>query len=265
VHPRLFQFGHVAIPTYGALAALALIAALAAAVHFARRLSLDSNKVWTLSLYAILTTLISSRLLVVIAHLSAFRQHPFWVLGLTTLHDWWIAPVSFALGIAAAVLSALAEGLPLLRVADCLAPAVVLALAVNRIGAFVAGLDFGTPTGAPWSVTYTSRIAAVWYRTPLGIALHPVQLYDSAVALLIFALLAWWLPRQRQTGELAGAALFLFGLANVFLSFYRADLTSPILSLALSIAAVLAGAALWLDRKNNAHRYTSSDDPSPAT
>jgi phosphatidylglycerol:prolipoprotein diacylglycerol transferase len=264
VHPRLLQFGHIAIPTYGALTALALIAALTAAVHFARRLSLDPNKVWTLSLYAILTTLISARLLVVIAHLGAFRQHPFWILGLTTLHDWWVAPVSIALGIAAAILYALAEGLPLLRVADCLAPAVSIALAVNRVGAFVAGLDFGTPTDAPWSVTYTSRIAALWYHTPLGIPLHPVQLYDAAIPVIIFALLAWWLPRRRQDGELAGAALFFFGIANVFLSFYRADLSSPILSLALSIAAVLAGAALWLDRKNNPHRYTSTDDLSPA-
>jgi len=265
VYPRLLQFGHIAIPTYGALTALALIAALAAAVHFARRLSLDPNRVWTLSLYAILTTLTSARLLVVVAHLNAFRQHPFWILGLTTLHDWWIAPVSVGLGVAAAMLYALAAGLPLLRLADCLAPAVTLAVAVNRIGAFVAGLDFGTPTGAPWSVTYTSRIAALWYHTPLGIPLHPVQLYDSAVALVVFTLLAWWLSRRRQDGELVGAALFLFGLANVFLSFYRFDLSSPILSLAPSIAAVLAGAALWLDRKNNAHRYTSTDDPSPAS
>jgi phosphatidylglycerol---prolipoprotein diacylglyceryl transferase len=264
VHPRLLQFGHIAIPTYGALTALALVAALAAAVHFARRLSFDPNNVWTLSLYAILTTLIGARLLVVIANLGAFRQHPFWILGLTTLHDWWIAPASVALGIAAAILYAIAEGMPLLRVADCLAPAAAIAFAVNRIGAFVAGLDFGTPTTAPWSVTYTSRIAALWYRTPLGIPLHPVQLYDAAVALLVVALLAWWMPRRRQDGELAGAALFLFGIANVFLSFYRADLSSPIPSLALSIAAVLAGAALWLDRENNSHRYTSTDDPSPA-
>jgi len=261
VHPRLFQFGHIAIPTYGALTALALIAALAAAMHFARRLSLDPNKIWTLCLTAILTTLIGARLLVVLAHLGAFLQHPFWILGLAGTRDLWIAPVSVLLGAAAAALYSLSEGLPLLRAADCLAPAAMLAFAINRIGAFLAGLDFGAPVRLPWSVTYTSRIAALWYRTPLGLPLHPVQLYDAAVSLIIFALLIWWLPRRRQDGELAGACLFLSGLAAFFLGFYRGDASEPGLSQAIAVAAVIAGAALWLDRKDNPHRYTSNDAP----
>jgi phosphatidylglycerol:prolipoprotein diacylglycerol transferase len=264
VHPRLLQFGHIAIPTYGALTALALIAALAAAVHFARRLSLDPNKVWTLSLTAILTALITARLLLVAAHFSIFRQHPFWILGLTGGRDWWIVPASVALGIAAAVLYALSEDLPLFRVADTLAPAAALAVTINRIGAFLAGLDFGTPAALPWSVTYTSRIAAIWYRTPLGIPLHPTQFYEAASALIIFALLIWYLPRRRHDGEIAGAALFLFGLTTPFLDLFRAGQTRPPFSLALSIATVLAGGALWLDRKNYPHRYTSTDDSPPA-
>ena len=275
MHPRLLQFGHIAIPTYGALTALALVIALAATVHFARRLSLDPNKIWTLSLTAILTALISARLLLVAAHFSIFRQHPFWILGLTGERDWWIAPASVALGIAAAVLYSLSEGLPLLRVADALAPAAALAVAINRIGAFLAGLDFGTPAALPWSVTYTSRIAALWYHTPLGIPLHPVQLYEAAAALITFAILISYLPRHiadhRQDGELAGAALFLFGVSSPLLALYRADQARPAFSLALSIAAVLAGAALWLDRSprprsgiSSARGYTGTDESPPS-
>jgi len=262
VHPRLLQLGHIAIPTYGALTALCLVAALAAAVYFARRLSLDPNKVWTLCLTSILTTLVGARLLLVLAHFSAFRQHPFWILGLTTAHDWWIAPVSVVLGIAAGALYALAEGLPLLRVADCLAPAVTLAFAINRIGAFIAGLDFGTPASVPWSITYTSRIAALWYHTPLGIPLHPVQLYDAAASLIALGLLVKGLSRRRQDGELAGFVLVLFGPASSWLRPYRADQHAPILSLILDIVLVIAGAALWLDRRNKARSYTSTDDSS---
>ncbi len=260
MHPRLFQFGHIAIPTYGALSGLALIAALAAAMHFARRLVLDPNKIWNLSLIGILTTLIGARLLVIVAHFSVFREHPFWILGLTGLHDHWIAPVSVLLGVAAAILYALAEGLPLLRVMDCLAPAAALAVAINRIGAFVAGIDFGAPARLPWSVVYTSRIAALWYRTPLGLPLHPVQLYDAAVALIVFALLIWWIPRRRQDGELAGAWLFLSGLAAFFLAFNRGESSHAGLSQPIAVVAVLAGAALWLDRGSKARGYTGSDD-----
>jgi len=263
VHPRLFQFGHIAIPTYGALTALAIVAALAAAMHFARGLELDPNKIWNLSLIATLTTLIGARLLLVVAHFDVFRQHPFWILGLTGFRDHWIAPASVLLGFAAAILYALAEGLPLLRTMDCLAPAVALALAINRMGAFVAGIDYGAPAALPWSVTYTSRIAALWYRTPLGILLHPVQLYDAAVSLAIFGLLSWWLPRRKQDGELAGAGLFLNGLASFFLVFYRGEASQFGLSQPIAVVAVLAGAAMWLERRDATGGYTSTDDSHP--
>jgi phosphatidylglycerol:prolipoprotein diacylglycerol transferase len=264
VHPRLIQFGYIAIPTYGVFTALALVAGLAAAIHFARRLSLDPNKVWTLLLTGILTALIGARLLVVLAHFDAFRQHPFWVLGLGTLRDGWISSVSIAVGVAAGVLYALAEGLPVLGVADAVAPAVALAFGINRTGAFVAGIDFGTPSNAPWAFTYTSRIAALWYRTPVGVPLHPVQLYEAAVSLVVFALLVWWLPRRRREGEFAGTALFAFGVASPVLSLWRAYQAHPAPSLALSIVAVLAGAALWLDCSPKLHRYTASDGLPPA-
>jgi phosphatidylglycerol:prolipoprotein diacylglycerol transferase len=264
VYPRLVQFGHVAIPTYGVLTALALVAALSAAMHFARRLSLDTNKVWAISITAILTTLVGARLLVVIAHFEAFRQHPLWILGLATLRDGWIAPVSLAVGVAAGVLYALAEGAPVLCVADALAPAAALGYVINRVGAFVAGADFGTPSSLPWAITYTSRIAALWYRTPAGVPLHPVQLYQAAATLVVFALLIWWIPRRHREGELAGMALFAFGVANPVLGLWRADSAQPAFSIAISVVAVLGGAALWLDRSVRPRRYTASDGLPPA-
>jgi phosphatidylglycerol:prolipoprotein diacylglycerol transferase len=243
LHPRLLQFGHIAIPTYGALTALALIAGLAAAVHFARRLGLDPNRIWSLCLIGILTTLIGARLLLVFSYFSAFRQHPFWILGLTNIHSAWVIVLSMAAGFGAAMLYALAEGLPVLAVLDCLAPAAALAVGINRIGAFLAGLDYGTPTARAWGVIYTSRIAALWYRTPLGTRLHPVQLYDAGVSLLILAVLLWWLPRRTQEGELAGAWLFLYGFSSFFLSFYRAG------SGAVPAAQPMAVGALWARRQ----------------
>ena len=254
MHPRLFQFGHIAVPTYGALTALGLVAALAAAMYFARRLSLDANKVWNLCLIGILTTLIDARLLLVITHFSEFRVHPFWVLGLVNQQSLWIMPVGILIGLAAALLYAAAEGLAALRVLDCIAPAVAIFLAINRIGAFVAGVDYGRPTQLPWGVTYTSLFSALWYRTPLGLPLHPVQLYDAAASVLILGVLLWWLPRRTQDGELAGIWLFLYGMASFTIGLYRAD--SRVLLEALAIVGVIAGGVLWLHRPES--------QPSPA-
>jgi phosphatidylglycerol:prolipoprotein diacylglycerol transferase len=252
LHPLLFQLGSVAIPTYGALNALALVAALALAIYCARRLALNAEKVWNLSLIAILVTLIAARLLLIATHWSAFRQHPFWVLGLASRigSQTGAAAVQAAaavlIGALAALLYALAEGLPLLRTLDALSPPAAIALSIHALGAFVAGVDYGQPSR--WGAVYTSRLSALWYGTPLGVRLFPVQLIASVAALLLFLLLLRWMPRRAQEGELAGAWLALTGFAGFFLTMSRAHPVFGAADFAVAVAAVLAGGALWLDR-----------------
>jgi phosphatidylglycerol:prolipoprotein diacylglycerol transferase len=263
LYPRLFQFGHFAIPTYGALTALALVAGLALLVNSARRLSLNANKLWNLGLIGILTSLFAQRLLISAVYFSAFRRHPAWVLGLTTNRAPWIDALALLAGFAAAILYALAEGLPILRVLDCIAPAAALAFVLNRIGAFLAGIDYGVPTANAWSVTYNSLLAAIWYRTPLGVRLYPVQLYEALTSLILFILLWWWLPRSRQDGELWGTWVFLYGVAAYFLAFYRTPGQSQsqwALRQPVAVVMVVASILFLLRRKSD--KYTGKDDSS---
>jgi phosphatidylglycerol---prolipoprotein diacylglyceryl transferase len=255
LYPRLFQLGHVTIPTYGVVTAIALLSALALAMHFARRLGLRPDKVWTLGLIAILATLIGERLLLILEHLSIFRAHPFWILGLTTVRNEWIVLGSVLLGMGAALLYAKAEGLPILRTADAAAPAFAAAFAIHSVGEFCAGVDYGTPTLLPWGVTYHSLFAAIWYRVPLGIKVHPVQIYGAAASLLIFLLLLWWLPRRAQDGEAIGVWLFLCGLTSYFFGFLIGDPRTGMLfhgalttSQAIAALSVVLGGFLWLHR-----------------
>jgi phosphatidylglycerol:prolipoprotein diacylglycerol transferase len=257
VHPWLFHFGTLAVPTYGVLTAAALLAALGLSVAEARRAGLPAEKVWNVGLVAILAALFGSRLLLVAAHWSTFREHPFWLLGLATVQGAWIALGGAAIGCAAAVLYALAEGLPLPRVADAAAPGAALGFAINQMGAFCGGMGWGTRTALPWGVTYRSAVAYLWYRTPLGVPLHPVQLYDAAASLAILAVLVGMQRRglARRAGELAGAWLFVYGICRFFLEFLRGDAAGArILGGALTLAqglallAVVAGGGLWLRR-----------------
>ncbi len=252
MYPLLFHIGSIAIPTYGVLTATAVLAALAALVLRARRFGLTASRVWNLGLLAVLSTLIGSRLLVVAADFRTFVAHPFWVLGLASLPGWILAGGA-TIGLVIAVLYALAEGLPVLRIADAAAPAAALAFAINRVGAFFAGLSWGEPTTLPWAVTYHDVVAYVWYRTPLNVALHPVQLYDAAASLVLFALLLS-MP-VRRPGEAAGLWLFFYGFCRFFLEFLHGGTTrQPIfggvltLTQAIAVTAVLAGGILWLRR-----------------
>jgi phosphatidylglycerol:prolipoprotein diacylglycerol transferase len=237
--------------------ALALLAALGMSVETAPKRGLRPDKVWNLGLVAILAALIGARLLLVVVYFRAFSAHPFWLLGVATITNDWIALGGVAIGLGAAVLYALAEGLPLLRTADAVAPAATLAFAINRVGAFLGGAAWGTRTTMPWGVIYRSEIAWIWYKTPLGMKLHPVQLYDAACSLVIFALLLWMgRIRRDQPGEIAGAWLFLYGVARFFVEFYRGDaaglrLLSGALTLAqaLAVVAVIAGGLLFMRKR----------------
>jgi phosphatidylglycerol:prolipoprotein diacylglycerol transferase len=265
LYPRLFQFGHFAIPAYGAFTAIALVAALAALRCFGLRLGLNANKIWNLGLIAILMTLIATRLILVAAYFNAFRRQPFWVLGLAGGRSSWIATLAITIGFVAAVLYALAEGLPLLRMLDCIAPSAALAIGLNRTGAFLAGLDYGLPTTHFWGVTYGSLIAAFWYRTPLGITLSPVQLYEAVASFVIFIVLLWWLPRRRQDGELWGIWLFLYGTVEFFLAFCRgANQTQWTFRQPVAVFMVIVSTAFLLQRGpgSNTPDYTVVDDSS---
>ena len=216
----------------------------------ARRAGVSPDKIWNLGLFAILGALFGSRLLLVLANFEAFRAHPFWVLGLANIPGTWTMLGGAAVGVLAGALYALAEGVPLLGVADAASPAVALAFGINRLGAFCGGLDWGRPTHLPWGVTYRSFVAYLWYRVPLGTKVHPVQLYDAAASLLLFALLLA-MPRRRA-GELAGTWLFVYGVARFFIEFFRGDETPVLAGLTLpqvlAMFAVIAAGALWLRR-----------------
>lgn len=266
MYPRLAQFGSLAIPIYGAFTALALVAALASLSPLARRLRLSASKLWNLGLIAILTALIGARLLVVAELFSVFREHPFWVLGLAASRSApWVEPAAILLGIAAALLYLLAEGMPFMRVLDCVVPAVTLGLAIVSIGAFLAGADYGLPADHAWAVTYTSPYAYFWYLTPLGIRLYPVQLYQAIAFLIILGLLLTRLPRRRHDGELAGIWLFLTGLSASFIDVYRTSTPSEFaIHQAVCVVMVLTSAALLLRCKSNlaiTSAYNVVDDP----
>ncbi|MGH9587873.1 MAG: prolipoprotein diacylglyceryl transferase [Acidobacteriaceae bacterium] len=266
MYPRLFQIGHIIIPTYGAFIAVALVAALASLPPLARRLGLDAGKLWNLGLIGILTALISARLLVVAEFFSVFRQHPFWVIGLAANRAApWIEPAAILLGIAATLLYILAEGLPFLRVLDCAAPAATLGLAISSIGAFLSGAGYGLPSSHTWAVTYTRPFAYFWYLTPLGTRLYPVQLYQAIAFLIILAALLWRLPHRHHDGELAGIWLFLAGLASSFIDLYRAfSPTHLVAHQAVCISMVLASAAFLLRRNSRfsiPSAYNVVDDP----
>jgi phosphatidylglycerol---prolipoprotein diacylglyceryl transferase len=246
VHPHLFQFGRLVLPTYGFLLALGTMLSLLVCVRTARQLALDTDKIWSLALLAIVTSLLGSRILLVLFH---WPQYGVRALGMSGTHNFGSGLTGMAISIILSLIYARRLRLPIRRTADAFAPSLALGSSVVSIGCLEAGCDYGTPTHLPWAVIFTSPHAAAG--TPLGIPLHPTQIYSSAAEFLLFVLLLWLLHRPHADGEILGAWLFLGGLSSFLLAFLRGD-TGPWVSglvpatQLIAAAMVFAGALLWM-------------------
>ena len=75
------------------------------------------------------------------------------------------------------------NGLPLWTTFDLFAPGIALAQGVGRMGCLLGGCCWGQPTEAPWSITFTSPLAAASIR-PAG--RRPLQRDAQDVVLLAF-------------------------------------------------------------------------------
>jgi phosphatidylglycerol---prolipoprotein diacylglyceryl transferase len=241
VHPHLFQFGRLVLPTYGFLLALGAILSLLVCVRIARLLFLDPDKIWRVAVLAIVTALLGNRILLT---LSRWPRYGFGAV--------------FAVNLIAAVAGAvyaLHLGLPLRRTGDAFAPSLALSSSVVSIACLEAGCDYGTPTHLPWAVVF--RTPAAVPHEMVGVPLHPTQLYASLVEFALFVVLLWLLHRPHFDGEVLGAWLFLAGFSNFLLTFLRGD-SGPLLSglipaaQLVSAAMVLAGGILWLHRPHQA-------------
>src|SRR5438128_8645082 len=158
--------------------------------------------------------------------------------------------------VAAAIFFGRHPPVPFWRAADVCAPAIALGQAIGRIGCFMAGDDYGRPAHVPWAVTFTDPRAAQIGGAPLGVPLHPVQLYEAAVCAALFVVLLQLTRRKQFDGEVILSYTLLYAVARFVLEFFRGDadrgfIFGGLLSTSQFIAVLLApvAIALWMARR----------------
>jgi phosphatidylglycerol:prolipoprotein diacylglycerol transferase len=125
--------------------------------------------------------------------------------------------------IAAAIFFWRDSRLPFWRTADVCGPAIALGQAIGRVGCFMAGDDYGRPTHVAWAVTFSDPDAARIGGAPLGVALHPVQLYESIICAVLFVVRLRLKRRKHCDGEVILSYTLLYAVARFILEFLRGD------------------------------------------
>src|SRR4051812_39017261 len=106
VHPVLIHIGAFIIPSYGAIAALGVLAGLIVAQRTAQRAGLNPGQIWNLCVTALFAALVAQRLLLIAINMSDLRQHPSWLLTLAMVHHPLLAGAGAAAALVAAALYA---------------------------------------------------------------------------------------------------------------------------------------------------------------
>jgi phosphatidylglycerol:prolipoprotein diacylglycerol transferase len=247
MHPIFLRLGPLTLHTYGVLLVVAVLAGLWIARRRAIATGLDPDNVWNLGVYMVLAGLVSAKLWYIATDWEFYLDNPRQLLSLDMLRAGGVFFGGFIGAVVVAIFYARHTKLHFLPVADAYVPGLALGHAVGRLGCFSAGCCWGRESGLPWSVTFTDPMAQQIVGTPLGVALHPTQLYEAASEFLIFLALLWIVRGQRFTGQAFASFAILYGVARFSIEFFRGDPgRAMIFGSALSLMQVVSvGLVLW--------------------
>jgi len=253
VYPELFSIGPITIYSYGVLLAVSYLVGLWLAMRRAKKWGLDPSRVLDLGIYIIIAALVGAKLLLLIVDFDQFSRSPGDLLSLARSGGVFYG--GLILAVAVGFWYVARHGLPFWTTCDVFAPGIALGHVTGRLGCLAAGCCYGKPANLPWAITFTNPLAAANVGTPLGIPLHPTQLYEAGAELLILLVLLATERRGRQfAGRTFWAYMFLYAVSRYVIEIYRGDPRGEILGFSTSqfISLILGPLSLvmlvWLSK-----------------
>ena len=253
MYPELFSIGPITIYSYGVLLAASYLLGLWLAMRRAKRWGLDPTRVLDLGIYIIIAALIGAKLLLLVVDFNQFSSSPQDLLSLARSGGVFYGGLILAVVVAFWYIAR--HQLPFWTTCDVFAPGIALGHVTGRLGCLAAGCCYGKPADVPWAITFTNPLAAANVGTPLGIPLHPTQIYEAGAELLILGFL---LATERRGRYFAGRTfwsyMLLYAISRYIVEIYRGDPRGEIFGMSTSqfISLVLAPLSIamlvWLSR-----------------
>lgn len=253
MHPIIVKLGPITIYSYGMMIAIAFLLGIYLARSEARRKHIKPDLVYDLVLYIVIGSLIGARLY----YLAFFNPAGFVKEPLSIFKVWQggLAIHGAILGgILAGILFSKRHRISFWRLADIVAPSIILGHAIGRLGCFLNGCCFGVPTESIFGVKFPKNsLADIAYA---GLAVHPTQVYESVLSIMGFFAL-WFLKKKiKFNGGLFLLYLILYNCIRIVVSALRGDslyIWGTSLKTAQIISGIIVLVALTLFIKREKH------------
>ncbi len=225
INPILFTLGPFSLSWHSLFIVLGIAVAVWLSARLSVRAGLSADRLYSIAIWAVPGGIVGSRLVHVIDYWDAYMANPaaifaLWEGGMAI----WGAILG---GIITAIVYAWVKRFSIAGYLDQIAPGLILAQAIGRIGDIINGEHFSTFTDLPWGVVYTHPNSPGYGLPPV----HPAVAYEMLMDLFILGILFRLRGRFRPDGTLFLGYLILYSVGRFFLSFLRLDSNTVFLSL----------------------------------
>ena len=273
MQPILFELpGGFKIFGYGLMLFFAYIASINMTAWRARKGHLNPQFAFDLSTWLFIGGLVGARAFFVIQYRDRFDNF-------LDIFKIWQGGIVFYGSLIGGTLALLlfwyVKRFPFLPMADAIAPALCIGLAIGRFGCFLNGCCYGDRCDLPWGVSFPNVSAPFKDQVTKGLIpptathslpLHPTQLYSTIDGLVLMCVvLAFW-PHRKADGHAMALYFMLYAITRFMVEQLRNDESAQIygmtISQIISIGVFTFGVFLWfLSLKFGRPRYADTHPP----
>ncbi len=234
MHPIAFYLGSLPIRWYGVMMALAFMAGLWTATHRARRVNVAGETVSDITLWVMLGGILGARFFYVTTYWKTeFAAGPFSEVFMIQ-HGGLVYYGGLIGSTLAAIIYIRWKKLPLWQLADIFAPSIALGSVFGRLGCLLNGCCYGRRCDLPWAIHFPSD------HETHGVAVHPTQLYDALLNLVLYLFLAWLFRRKKYDGQVFAAYFIGYAVFRSIAEYFRGDYPIDHLHAGLTSAQVVS-------------------------
>lgn len=215
--------------------ALAFLAGLVTATRRAKLVNVHADIIADVTLWLMVGSIIGARVVYVTTYWKTqFADQPFSEVFM--IQHGGLVYYGGLIGASITGLSYLAwKKAPVWKIADILAPSIALGCVFGRIGCLLNGCCYGYACSLPWAIHFPAS------HETAGVGVHPTEIYDALLNLILYLGLAWLFRYRRKfDGQILAIYFMVYAIFRSIAEHFRGDYPSDHIHAGITSAQLLS-------------------------